>query len=717
MSGHFDPRRSQRAVEALLAPRNIAIVGANDRPGSWSARTWQNLKLYEFPGAVYPVNPRRTEIWDVPCYTNLGALPEPPDHIAILVPPPAVIDVLHEAARAGARSATIFTSGIGDATDADGMRLGEVVARVIRDTGLAVSGPNCMGNFCARTRLATLNDPRALPAAGGPVAMVGQSGGVMLFTAHALHDRCIGVGYIITSGNEIGLTTADYIAAFAADPEVKVIVSYVEGIRDADAFRKACSAANSAGKRVVLLKMGRSNAGRQAALSHTGALAGRMDVFDAIAGELGVIRVDTADDVVDTVELLLHVPDLRGRRLAGLTLSGAFRGMLLDAAEENGLTFPPLAPETNERLSALLGAGAMVGNPVDGGFGVVTSADTYRACIEAIDTDPNIDVLVIQEELAREAVPARSERWMTIAEEFAATRATKPIVYASFVSYGLTAYSRELRSRLPHIAILQESSRALRAIAKAIRGSEMVALAAGSAPARVPVPGVNIPAAGTAPGALDEVRSKEIVRAFGISTLDEALVANDVRAVHAAAAQRSGPIALKAVGPRLVHKSDAGAVALDLRVPDDVSAAFERIVRSVAAHDAGPIEAFLVTPYITDGIQVILGMHRDPEMGIVVMAGSGGVLVELIDDVAFAAPPISRDKANDLIERTRIGRLISGYRGAHAVDRDALIAAIVALGRLAIELDDTVESVDINPFVVRPPGVPSVALDALVILR
>lgn len=200
-------------------------------------------------------------------------------------------------------------------------------------------------------------------------------------------------------------------------------------------------------------------------------------MFDAVAGEAGVIRVDSPDDVVDTVELLLHIPELRGRRLAGLTLSGAFRGLLLDAAEENGLTFPPLAAATIERLNALLSAGAMVGNPVDGGFGILSSADTYRSCIEALDADPNIDVLLVQEELAREAGPGRAERWMLIAEEFAATRATKPIVYASFVSYGLTAHSRELRSRLPHIAILQESNRALRSIAKAARAFEVEALA------------------------------------------------------------------------------------------------------------------------------------------------------------------------------------------------------------------------------------------------
>jgi len=645
VSAVFEAQRSRDAVEALLGPRTIAIVGANDRPGSWSARTWQNLKQAGFPGAVFAVNPRRTEIWDAPCYPNLGALPDVPDHIAILVPAPAVADVLREAARAGARSATIFTSGIGDATEADGLARGAEVERAIRETGLAVSGPNCMGNFCARTRLVTLNDTRALPAQPGDVAMVGQSGGVMLFTAHALADRGIGVGYIVTSGNELGLTTADYITAFAADPAVRVIVSYVEGIRDAAAFRAACAFAHAAGKRIVLLKMGRTRAGREAALAHTGAVAGRIDVFDAIVGELGVIRVDSADDVIETVELVLHAPQLRGRRLAGLTLSGAFRGMLLDAAAENGLTFAALAPETNAALGAVLGAGAMVGNPVDGGFGVVTSAEIYAACIAALDADPNVDALIVQEELARAPEPPRSERWMTVAQNFAAAGTAKPIVYTSFVSYGLTPYSRELRTRLPNIAILQESARALKAIARVVRCAELEALAATEMPPSNGVPATlfdGLPE----DGQLDEEQSKAIVRAFGIPMLDETM--------------------LPALRAKDVH--------------------------------------------------VTIGIQRDPEMGIVVTAMTGGTFTRLIDDVAFAAAPISRAKAEDLIERTRIGRLMTDFRGVLIADRDGLIDALVSLGRLASAYGDRVESVDV-PFTVGPAGRTSAALDAHVVLR
>jgi acetyltransferase len=459
------PERAQRLVEALLAPRNIAIVGANDRPGSWPARTYQNLKQYGFPGAVYPVNPKRPEIWDGPCYPDLRSLPEPPDHLAVLVPATAVAAVLREGAAAGARSATVFTSGIGDASGNAGAHLAHELREVIAQTGLAVSGPNCMGNFCARTRMATFNDPAELPPGPGPVAMVGQSGGVMLFISRALRERGIEVGTIVTSGNEMGLTSADFIAAFAADPAVRVIVSYIEGVRDPGPFRDACTAARAAGKTIVFLRTGRSPGGRLAATDHSGAVAGSLAVLDELDGEPGIVVAPSADDVVDVVECVLHVRELRGRRLAGLTLSGAFRGLLLDAAADAGLSFPPLAARTVARLNEVLGAGALVSNPVDGGFGIVTSPETYRACIEALDADENVDMIVIQEELSRDENLTRSERWMEIAESVAATSGTKPIAYASFVSYGLTSRSRELRARLPHLAILQECNRALRAIA------------------------------------------------------------------------------------------------------------------------------------------------------------------------------------------------------------------------------------------------------------
>jgi acyl-CoA synthetase (NDP forming) len=713
-------RTAHDKVDALLSPRNVAIVGATDRPGSWSERTWETLRRCGFPGAVYPVNPRRSEIWGVRCYESLSTLPEVPDHIAVLVPPRAVAGVLREAAQLGARSATIFTAGIGDANDPSGGALGETVARLIQETGLAVSGPNCMGNFCAKSRTVTLNDAHGLEVAPGPVAMVGQSGGVMLFTARALQERCLAPGYIVTSGNELGLTTAEYLSYFASDPDVKVIVSYLEGIRDFDRFRAACMNVRAAGKRVVVLKLGRSQAGREAALAHTGALAGSFEAFKAVVGELGVICVDTPDDIVETVELLVHAPGLRGRRLAALTLSGAFRGMLLDATEQSELRFAELTDASEKRLRELIGTSTRVGNPVDGGYSILTSEETYLACIETLEADPNVDLVLVQEELPRSGSPQRPVRYMTAANEFAATRAKKPIAYVSIVSYGQNEFSRELRRKLPALTILQEASRALRAVEKVVRCLELEQLASfpdepQPCPAVDAIKGRIRSRAQARPTLLDEAKSKEILASYGIPMLPEELVACDLAAVEQAAARIEGPIVLKAVGPRLAHKSEVGAVALNLRTPAERAQAYERIVRSVEHHGLGPVEAILVAPYVTGGLEVALGLHRDPELGMVAMVGMGGVLLELVGDIAFAAPPITEAKANDMIARTRLARLLEGYRGTGPFDRAALVRALIALGRLAADLGGLIDSVDVNPFLVGPRGGRSAALDALIV--
>ena len=255
-------KHSKKKVEALTAPRNAVLVGASDRPGSWAGRVWRNLHKYEFPGPVYPINPRRTELWDKPCYPDFKSLPEPPDHSSCWCRPRAC----RKPARGrggGARSATVFSSGFGEAYDTEAAGLGRELAAVIAETGLAVSGPNCMGNVCAKTRLVTFPEDRMLTVQEGPVAMVGQSGGMMLFANGALNERGIVAEYLITSGNEAGLSVGDYIAFFADQPELKVIVIYVEAVSDLDKFKAACRMARAAGKHIVALKLGQSEGGRR----------------------------------------------------------------------------------------------------------------------------------------------------------------------------------------------------------------------------------------------------------------------------------------------------------------------------------------------------------------------------------------------------------------------------------------------------------------------
>ena len=287
-------------IHAMLHPRNIVLVGATDKPGNYAERIWNNLIKYKFGGGLYPVNAKRETIWGVPCYKDFTSLPDKPDHVLVLVPARFAVQVIRDAAAAGARSATIVTSGFSELQDEDSQRLAVELQQAIRETGLAVTGPNCLGNLSAGENLFTNIDDRVVTMEAGPVAIAGQSGAIVMAIRQALEDRGVGVGYMVTTGNETGLETPDLMAYFAADPSVRVIVVYLEGVRNTKVFREACKAARAAGKPVIALKLGASEGGRAAAMAHTGALAGSIQTFDAISTREGVIRVRGLDQFVET---------------------------------------------------------------------------------------------------------------------------------------------------------------------------------------------------------------------------------------------------------------------------------------------------------------------------------------------------------------------------------------------------------------------------------
>jgi acyl-CoA synthetase (NDP forming) len=717
-----DFESSHRKVEALTNPRNVVIVGASDRPGNWALRAWRNLQRYEFPGKVFLINPKRDEILGTKCYADFAALPEPPDHILAVIPAGAVPSTLEEGAKAGARSATVFSSGFGEAFDEAGAKLGQQLREVIARTGLGVSGPNCMGNVCKPARFVTLTEDRPLNMTPGEVALVGQSGGVMIFINHALEERGMAARYLITSGNEAGLQVADYIAYFATDPALKVIITYVEAVADLEKFKAACRYARDKGKSVIAVKLGQSEEGRKAALAHTGSLAGTVAAFDAVAAEIGLIRADTLDDAIELTELLAHTGAPHGRRLGAVTLSGAYRGLLLDAAERNGLTFPQLAPETVTKLEKVLGVGSLISNPIDGGFGVLQSADTYRACIDAMQEDPNVDMVLLQEAIPREPGSTRGEAYIKLVDAYVAAGAKKPISFVTLTSHGQTEHSRALRHSVPHVSFLQEANKALRAIATATRRGEAEALAKGATglgrSTHLPDLAAEVLAEARSRSgsyALDEVRSKALLAAYGVPLAREEVARTPAEAV--AAAKRIGfPVVLKGVSATLLHKSDVGAVMLNLADEAAVEAGWARIDANLSAHGfAGTLEGMLVSEMVKGGLELVMGLHRDPEMGLVAMAGSGGVLLELVKDVAFCAPPITRDKALDLIGRTHVAKLAAGYRGSTKLDLEALATALCGLGQMALDLSEVIESVDVNPFLLRETG--GVALDGLVVLK
>jgi acetyltransferase len=701
---------SRAQVGALLNPRNVVILGATDRPGNWAQRVWRNLKRHNFPGAIYPFNPAREAVWDTRCYRSFAELPEPPDHLVILIPAHGVADALADGAKAGARSATIMTSGFDEGHDEGALMAARALRRVIAETGLAVSGPNCLGNLHAPASLMTMPDDRPQRLAMGPVAIIGQSGGIAMAIKRTLEERGVDSGSAITSGNETGLTTADYISYFAHQPGVKAIVSYLEALRDADTFLSACRDARYAGKSVVVVKLGASNDGRAAALAHTGRLAGALEAFDAIAGAAGVMRVRNLDAVVEAVEYLVHAPSPKGSGLGAITFSGGLRGMLLDAAAAHGLQFSALAEATRRRLESLVSVGTIIGNPLDAGFAALTSQDAYLRCIETLLADPGIDMLLLQEELPRGPGTERKEANLRAVDAIAA-RAGKPIAFLSMISHGLTDYSRALRVELPHLAFLQEIDKSLAAVGSVIAHTRRarVAVSPGETPAKAKRV---LPQLLARSGALNEMESKKLLGAYGIAAPKEA-VAHDEREAASVARRIGFPVVAKALSAALAHKSDAGAVMLNLASASEVRAAFRQIA-AAGKRAKIALDGVLIAAQESGGIELVIGVHRDPEMGPVILFGAGGVELELHPDVAFAAPPLDRDAALALIGRTRVARIIAGYRGSKPLDREALVKALLAVSQLSSDAGAKLRSLDINPFLLKRRG--GLALDALVVL-
>src|ERR1700739_3264641 len=339
-----------KSIHAMLHPRNIVLVGATDKPGNYAERIWNNLIKYKFEGGLYPVNARRDTVWGVPCYKDFASLPDRPDHVLVLVPARFAVQVIRDAAAAGARSATIVTSGFSELQDEKSQRLAVELKQAIKETGLAVTGPNCLGNLSAGENLFTNIDDRIVTMEAGAVAIAGQSGAIVMAIRQALEDRGVGVGYMVSTGNEAGLETTDLMTYFAADPSVRVIVVYLEGVRNTEVFRDACKAARKAGKPVIALKLGSSEGGRAAAMAHTGALAGSIETFDAISTREGVIRVRGLDELIETTECFVHADPPKGNRLAAVSLSGGKRGLLIDAFYSAGLNFAPLSEDARPKL-------------------------------------------------------------------------------------------------------------------------------------------------------------------------------------------------------------------------------------------------------------------------------------------------------------------------------------------------------------------------------
>lgn len=702
-----------KGIHAMLHPHNIVLVGATDKPGNYAERIWNNLVRYGFEGGLYPVNAKRETIWGVPCYKDFASLPEKPDHVLVLVPARFVVQVIRDAAAAGARSATIVTSGFSELQDEESQKLATELQQAVRETGLAVTGPNCLGNLSAGEKLFTNIDDRIVTMEQGAVAIAGQSGAIVMAIRQALEDRSVGVGYMVTTGNETGLETPDLMRYFAEDPSVKVIVVYLEGVRNTKAFRDACKAARAASKPVIALKLGSSEGGRAAAMAHTGALAGSIETFDAIATREGVIRVGGLDELIETTECFVHAAVPKGDRLAAVTLSGGKRGMLLDVFYAAGLNFAPLSPHVGSELAKMLGPGSIVGNPLDAGFAAVVDPSVYMKSIKLMIDDPDIDI--VDAEFPK-APHEQRERNLRIVNEMA-SRASKPVIYISAMSIGFTDFTKGLRKSLPHLAVMQGMDRAVTAIksllAYARLRKEVPDIVSSSKPAaRAELEKALASASGAA---LDEVASKKLLKAYGIPVSKEGIAQTAADAVKIAK-QIGFPVVAKVVSAEILHKSDIGGVVLNLNSAAEVKKAFSDITARVKRLKGKPkLDGILIAQQVKADLELVVGASLDAEMGPVVLFGTGGIDIELMKDVALAGAPLDQAEARLLIGRTKAGIKMRGYRGKPAPHEASAVKALVGLSNLIADAGDRIASIDVNPFLINAKT--GVAVDALIVLN
>jgi len=708
------PRPHADSLSALFSPRSVAVVGASDDRDRLSGRPIRYLLEAGYRGSILPVNARRDRVQGLPAYASVGELPAAPDVAMIIVSADAVVASVRECVRRGVRGIYLLSGGFAE-TGAEGVRAQAAVRDAIAGTGVRLLGPNCLGAFNARLRFfgtfATSLE-RALPA-GGPVAVASQSGAYGQHLAYLLGRRGVGVGYLVTTGNELDVGLGECIEWLVRQPDVSTIVAYAEGIRDGEAFVNALEAARAARKPVVLLKVGSSEVGARAVASHTAALAGADAVHAAVLRQYGAWRADSTDQQVDVAYLATRTAQV-GPRLGIVTLSGGFGVQSADAAAAAGLDVAPLPEPVRGRLEGTM-PGASIANPFDVTGQAVNDLGLLERAVAAVAEPDAYDVLMVHLTTAPMAAALVQPMLRALLRATERFRRVRPVVVVMVAPEATVRAFEDVG-----LVVFEDSVRAVRALGALVavhasfgRAQALRAPPAGRADgyAQTVATPSELPA-----GALDEVRSKEILRAAGLPVPGEALV-HDADAAVDAARRAAAAVAMKIVSPDIVHKTEIGGVLLDVAGDVAVRAGFATLMdrgRRNAPH--ARIDGVLVAPMLTGGVETILGVSRDPTFGPVMMFGHGGVHAEHHRDLSFRRAPLDRAEARAMISETRVAALFEGWRGAPPCDVDALVDALVALSRLACAPQARIASIDVNPFVVLPRGRGAAALDAVVVL-
>ncbi len=706
-------------LRPLFSPDSVAIIGASGDTHTLRGRTTEFLIAHGYPGRIYPVTRSQPEVFGLRSYATVAELPEAPDLAVVVVPAAYVAPTLEECGKKGVRAAVIISSGFAEERGEAAQARDEALRHVIERYGIVVCGPNSEGIVnplkpLVATFSPVFHDPKQslFPQSNRSraIAVSCQSGALTFAFLSRGRPRQLRFTYQASAGNQICLEAHDYLDWLIDSDGADIFIAYLESIQNPERFRAVAEKAAQANKPMILAKVGRSEAGRRAAASHTGSLANSGAIDDAIFRHHGIIRGEDLDHALDIAAAFAFCKLPKGNRVAVITGSGGSAVWMSDILSAHGLELPVLEEGLQQRLTALLPSYASAHNPVDGTAQAIHEVG-YAKLVEIVRELRYIDTILLIGSLANEATAK------TRAEELAAVTGSteQPIILSTYTTATEGAMAAFAEAGIPCYTSMPSCARAIRAL---VDYAHFQARRNRGAPPAVTPPAIREETARALAAAgrvLTEISVKALLAGYGVPRPPEALATSADEAV-AAVARIGGAVALKVQSPDITHKTEARAVAVGIEGDAAVREAYRKVLANAkAARPDAAIEGVLVQRMAPPGVEIILGITRDPVFGPMLMVGLGGIHVEVLRDVAFSPVPIGPDDALALLAELKGAALLDGVRGAPPADRAALSELIAALSRFAADHADAIEEIDLNPVIVHPKGQGLTVVDALIV--
>ncbi|MGQ0751615.1 MAG: acetate--CoA ligase family protein [Betaproteobacteria bacterium] len=691
----------------LLAPRSIAILGASEDFSKVNGRTLKYLLAKGYAGAIYPINPKYRRIGSLDCYPTVAAIPEAPDLAVVALPAPLVARAITELGQRGGKSAIVFSSGFAE-TGEEGRRLERDVISAARSAGVRLCGPNCLGLINAFDAvMATFGQFAEGETPPGPVAFVTQSGAFGTAIAALARRRGIGLGYFINTGNEGDVDFVAAMRAVLADPRISVGAGYLEGLKDGAGLMALAEQALALGKPLVITKVGKTGSGARAALSHTGSLAGADSVFDGAIRSAGVIRARNEEHMLDIVEALAGCRLPQGRGVGIITQSGGAGVLMADRAEELALSVPVLGNATQQTLRNAIPVFGAVANPVDVTGQFVAEPRLLHEAIKATLSDPQVHVGIVWLQLMDAHVGVLVEIFKSLKSEY-----TKP-----FVVSWVAAPEAGLRAlRECGIPVLRGAEPAIDAAAALVNYADARRTWEADADPRPALRSVDAKRDSAAPpsGVATGAAAMKWLNANGIATIPTRYARTSEEAA-AAAVELGFPVALKVESPDIPHKTEVDGVRLHIENIAAVRDAYSELTANAKAHrPEARLDGVAVQKMAGAGVELVIGLKRDPAFGLVVMAGLGGIHIEVLRDVAFRVAPVTPAQAGRMLHGLRGAAILGGTRKRAAVNRAALERLISDVSALGAAAGNRLRELDLNPVIADATG--AAAVDWLLVM-